>query len=166
MHLKKKILGITLVSFKILSDHHLHPFVWMWEVSQKIFHRFSLLTYYYSVPPTIHLPLHEVRAEIGDQTQLTCEVYGSPKPHIMYDQTIFLFYSISRRKFLLFSWYHNNTERQFPSDDRSILILSNVQEHHVGIYTCFASNLFGNISANIHLIVTSMFLQKNIFQRQ
>jgi hypothetical protein len=58
--------------------------------------------------------------------------------------------------FILFSWYHNNTERQSQSDDRSTMILNNVQPHHVGTYTCFASNLFGNASANIELIVTSM----------
>ncbi len=56
----------------------------------------------------------------------------------------------------LFSWYHNNTVRQFQSDDRSTMIITNVQQHHVGIYTCFASNLFGNTSADINLIVTSM----------
>jgi hypothetical protein len=38
------------------------------------------------------------------------------------------------------------------------MIIRNVQEHHVGIYTCFASNLFGNVSDYIHLIVTSIFI--------
>lgn len=68
----------------------------------------------------------------------------------------------SLEHFRMFSWFHNNTERQFHSDDRSILILSNVQEHHAGTYTCFASNLFGNASADIQMIVTSMFSVENI----
>jgi hypothetical protein len=59
--------------------------------------------------------------------------------------------------YLSFSWYHNNTERQFQSDDRSTMIITNVQQYHAGIYTCFASNLHGNISDHIQLIVTSMF---------
>ncbi|CAF2244305.1 unnamed protein product [Rotaria magnacalcarata] len=84
--------------------------------------------------PTIHIPVREVQAEIDTQVQLVCEVDGSPKPHIV--------------------WYHNNTERQFQSDDRSIMIVTNVQQSHVGTYTCFASNIFGNASADINLIVT------------
>jgi len=57
---------------------------------------------------------------------------------------------------LFFSWYHNNTDRQYQSDDKSTLIIPNIQEHHAGIYTCFAFNLFGNTSANMNLSVTSM----------
>ena len=37
------------------------------------------------------------------------------------------------------------------------MIITNVQQHDTGIYTCFVSNLFGNASADINLIVTSMF---------
>ncbi|CAF0772843.1 unnamed protein product [Rotaria sordida] len=84
--------------------------------------------------PTINIPVKEIQVEIDEQVQLICEVHGSPKPHIV--------------------WYHNNTERPYQSDNRSILIIKNVQQYHAGIYTCFTSNLFGNISANISLIVT------------
>ncbi|CAF1147431.1 unnamed protein product [Rotaria sordida] len=84
--------------------------------------------------PTINIPVKEIQVEIDEQVQLICEVHGSPKPHIV--------------------WYHNNTERPYQSDNRSILIIKNVQQYHAGIYTCFISNLFGNISANISLIVT------------
>jgi hypothetical protein len=40
------------------------------------------------------------------------------------------------------------------------MIIANTQQYHAGIYTCFASNLYGNVSGNINLIVTSMFLEK------
>ena len=54
-----------------------------------------------------------------------------------------------------FSWFHNNSELPTRSDENSLLIIENVQEHHAGIYTCFAFNRFGNAQANITLIVTS-----------
>ncbi|CAF0756370.1 unnamed protein product [Rotaria sp. Silwood1] len=86
------------------------------------------------IKPTINLPVKEIQIEIDEKVQLVCEVHGSPKPHIV--------------------WYYNNTERPYQSDDKSTMIITNVQQHHAGIYTCFASNLFGNTSDNINLIVT------------
>lgn len=153
-HLKKKIVVITLVSLKILLDLHLHQFVLMSEVRRNSLYFHSI--FFYQVPPIINVPLEEIQVEIGEQVQLTCKVDGSPKPHLMYKEFSFQIFVT----FILFSWYHNNTERQLQSDDRSTMILNNVQQHHVGIYTCFASNLFGNASADIHLIVTSMLRNK------
>ncbi|CAF3915835.1 unnamed protein product [Rotaria sp. Silwood2] len=86
------------------------------------------------IKPTINIPTQEIQVEIDEKVQLVCEVDGSPKPNIV--------------------WYHNNTERPYQSDDRSTMIITNVQQHHAGIYTCFASNLFGSTSADINLTVT------------
>ena len=60
----------------------------------------------------------------------------------------------------LFSWFHNKTHRLLDQNDRPEILIVNAQEHHAGIYTCLAMNLFGNTSADIHLNVTSSFERK------
>ncbi|UJR25150.1 hypothetical protein I4U23_006509 [Adineta vaga] len=84
--------------------------------------------------PTINIPKEDIQVEIGEQIQLICDIYGIPKPQIM--------------------WYQNKTERLINYDDRSEILIANSQQHQTGIYTCLATNLFGNTSADIHLSVT------------
>ena len=38
------------------------------------------------VKPTINIPMKEVQVGIDEQVQLVCEIFGSPKPQIMYGE--------------------------------------------------------------------------------
>ncbi|CAF0852080.1 unnamed protein product [Adineta ricciae] len=84
--------------------------------------------------PTINIPKDFVQVEVGESIGLFCDIYGVPKPQII--------------------WFHNKTNRLLDQNDRTEILIVNAQERHAGIYTCLAMNLFGNTSADIHLNVT------------
>lgn len=44
---------------------------------------YLFICYSHKVPPSIRIPRFQISAEIAEHVQLTCEVFGSPKPHIM-----------------------------------------------------------------------------------
>ncbi|CAF0824612.1 unnamed protein product, partial [Didymodactylos carnosus] len=73
-----------------------------------------------------------LQVNMGEEARLLCNARGYPTPII---EPI-----INGRKYIL-----NND---------GTLLISNVQEHDVGIYTCYAINSVGNASRNIEMIVT------------
>ena len=103
------------------------------------------------------------RNELNWDNQLSWNVKPMVHPHLRLGKIHEWFFPL-QQDFVspLFSWYQNNTQLLSPMVHRSTLTITDVQTHHAGIYTCLASNSFGNTTMNITLIVTSRFTSTSL----
>ncbi|XP_069981771.1 neuroglian isoform X2 [Penaeus vannamei] len=89
-----------------------------------------------ALPPEIRVPPSDVQAVDGQQVNLTCRVFGAPKPRI--------------------TWIKDNVEKtggRFLVTDDGDLVIRDVSFTDAGDYTCVAENKFGQEEAHGSLVV-------------